>query len=91
MAITVEEIEALAESLAKENEAARAKLLRLIKAEARVLFGREPEQFEQQPTEWSDTAGHFDSSYPPKQEYYNHVGPRVVAHRVKIELRASDG
>lgn len=78
MAITIEDIEKLAENLHTEQDQQRNKLLRLIRAEVRVLAGREPEQFQRKALEERDEAGHWDNSYPPKVCLYNKRGPRLV-------------
>ncbi|MBF0391655.1 MAG: hypothetical protein HQL38_03135 [Alphaproteobacteria bacterium] len=75
--ITVEQIEALAAQIEQEDDAERARLHRLIRAYARIVEARDPEQFQPQALEYSDEDGHSDNSYPPKQKYKDHRGPRL--------------
>lgn len=79
--ITVEQVEALASQLEASEQEQRQKALRLIRAYARILGAREPERFRRRPTECRDEAGHWDSSYPPREEYTAHAGPRLVTAR----------
>lgn len=76
--ITLEQVEALAEQLADEAETRRAKLRRLITAYARILAVREPEIYRPRSCWHGDEAGHWDSSFPPEQEYGDHTGPRLL-------------
>lgn len=76
-AITIEALEALAASLEANEDTNRAKLLRLIKAEARILAVREPGEFGRHACEYADEDGHWDSSYPPKQVYRDKTGPSL--------------
>lgn len=75
--ITVEAIEALAARLEADEATTRAKLLRLIKAEARILALREPGEFRRHALEYADEDGHYDSSFPPKQVYRDKTGPSL--------------
>lgn len=80
--ITLEQLEALATQLEGEDEATRAKMLRLIRAYARILSLREPEVFgRRRATELRDQDGHWDRSYPPEQVYRNRTGPRLIEIR----------
>lgn len=79
--ITIEEVEALAVTLETANAEARGKLLRLIRAEARILMARDPDKFPRCACYYGDEDGHFDGSYPPKQEYRDLTGPRLLAVR----------
>lgn len=79
--ITIEQVEALAERLEADDEAQRAKLSRLIRAYARILIIREPEQFRARAREIRDEAGHSDNSYPPEGVEYNHSGPELIEIR----------
>ena len=76
--ITIESLEALATELEQTAELQTTKLKRLIAAYARILWQREPEHFKRRDTEHGDEAGHWDSSYPPKQVYRARTGPRLV-------------
>lgn len=78
MNITIEEIESLVTTLETEDTVRRAKLIRLISAYARIIALRSPGKFSRMATEQRDEAGHFDTSYPPKQEYTAHDGPRCI-------------
>lgn len=79
--ITVEQVEALASQLEASEQEQRQKALRLIRAYARILSAREPERFTRRPTECRDEAGHWDSSFPPGEEYYACSGPRLLTLR----------
>lgn len=76
--ITIETLEALATQLETDEEAQRAKLLRMIRAESRILAVREPGKFPARATVLHDEDGHWDSSYPPKQVYADRTGPLLV-------------
>lgn len=80
-AITIEDVEALALSLEGEEREKRVRLERLIRAYARIIHAREPERFARHATEYGDEAGHFDNSFPPKQVYRAHNGPRLIQLR----------
>lgn len=73
--ITVEQIEHLATELEADAEENRSRLLRLIRAETRILAAREPERFTRRACHYGDEAGHYDNSYPPKMEYSERTGP----------------
>jgi len=79
--ITLEDVEALAAQLEADDAAERAKLQRLIRAEARIIAVREPEQFEARPLEYADEDGNGDTSYPPGQSYRAYAGPRLIEVR----------
>lgn len=79
--ITIEHVEALADLLTTDQASERARLHRLILAEARILGSREPRLFERTPLEYADEAGHWDTSYPPTKDYRDHRGPRLLAVR----------
>lgn len=79
--ITLADVEALAERLAADEATARAKLQRLIRAEARIIAAREPSAFRAQATEYADRDGHWDHSYPPGQAYRSYTGPRLIEVR----------
>jgi hypothetical protein len=76
--ITIESLETLATELEKDQAAQRARLIRMIRAEARILAAREPDKFPRRATEYADEDGHYDNSYPPKQVYRARTGPRLV-------------
>jgi len=78
MMITIEDIEKLAESLETEQIVQKEKVLRLIRAEARILAGRDPERFQRKALEERDEAGHCDNSFPPDTVRYNISGPRLL-------------
>lgn len=79
--ITIEQVEALATKLEADDEAKRAKLVRLICAYTRVIAQRSPEKFQRQATVCRDEEGHFDNSYPPRIVYRDHTGPRLLQVR----------
>jgi len=74
----LEAIEKLANEVGATADQERDKLLRLIRAEARILAGREPERFRRRPTEKRDEAGAWSEQYPPDIEYCNFTGPRLL-------------
>lgn len=84
--ISIEDIEAIVAKMEADESARRAKLTRLIAAEARILALREPARFPRRATELSDEDGHWDNSYPPKLCYKNRTGPRLL----KIEDNATE-
>lgn len=77
--ITIEQVEDLAASLEFAADQRRSKLRRLIRAEARILAVRDPEQFPRRPVEFSDDDGHWDNSFAPYQRFKDHSGPRLIA------------
>jgi hypothetical protein len=74
---TIESLEELARTFEAEEEAERLRLHRRIMAYARILAVREPDTFSRQALEYADVDGHYDSSYPPQQQYKNLNGPRL--------------
>jgi hypothetical protein len=91
-AITIEQVESLAEKLEADERAQREKAMRLIRAHCRILAVREPERFASQPLEYRDEEGHWDGSYPPDQTYQNHSGPRLIEIRdCRTEQIATSG
>ena len=76
--ITLEQVEVLAATLEAEQAGRRERLLRLIRAEARILAVREPQMFGRRALEYGDEDGHWDNSYPPKMEYKDKTGPRLI-------------
>lgn len=76
--ITIEALEQLATELEATEADQRAKLDRLIRSYARILAVREPHLFVAKATERGDEAGHWDSSFPPKQELRAKTGPRLL-------------
>lgn len=94
MNITIEEIEALVSRMEQEEEARRAKLIRLISAEARIIALREPEHFgKPRATERSDEDGHWDNSFPPEILCKNRTGPRLITveQHVTDDIATSSG
>lgn len=91
-AVTIDQLEALAVSLEQTDAEQRAKLLRMIRAEARILAVREPAKFQRKALEHGDEDGHFDGSYPPKQVFKNCTGPRLVrVHSWSTDDIATEG
>jgi len=77
--ITLEDLERLASSLEADDNTARQRLERLIKAYARIINAREPEKFQRRATEYSDSeSNRGQGSYPPDQEYKAFNGPRLI-------------
>jgi hypothetical protein len=74
----IEDIEAMVAQMEADEAMRRAKLVRLIAAEARIVALREPSKFVSMPTELSDEDGHWDNSYPPAAQYKNRTGPRLL-------------
>lgn len=79
MKIELHQIEALANEICEEQATARQKLARLIRAFARIIHAKSPEAFSRRATEYSDEDGHWDNSYPPKQEYKERTGPLSIS------------
>jgi hypothetical protein len=79
--ITIEQVEALATKLESDDQAKRAKMLRLIHAYCRVIAQRSPGKFARQAVACRDEEGHFDNSYPPSVLYCEHTGPRLLQIR----------
>lgn len=75
--ITIEQLEALAHEIANDDESEHARLLRLCNAMLRILGRRQPELFLRTCTEITDESGHFDNSFPPKEERHGR-GPSVL-------------
>ena len=78
MNITIEDLETIALAAESDDQARRTHLLRMIRAYVRILAAREPEKFTARAKHRGDEAGHWDSSYPPKQEYSEYTGPRSI-------------
>lgn len=78
MDITIEALEALAVEFTAEVDNKRARLARLCVAYARIIAAREPQHYRVQPCHQGDEPGYWDSSYPPKQVYSDHTGPRSL-------------
>ena len=79
--ITLEALEQLAASMEADDKARREKLARLIRAYARIIAICEPGKYKPRPVEVSDEDGHWDGSYPPKIEYKDYSGPRLIQIR----------
>lgn len=90
--LTIEDLEALADTMGKENHERRGKLNRLCVAYARIIGLAKPDAFEPEPCQHGDEAGSWDSSYPPDQVYSEHTGPETITIRShKIEDVATGG
>src|ERR1043166_8820002 len=76
---TLTMLEALASAMEQDEQEERSRILRLIRAYARIIAAREPVKFEPRPLEYSDEDGHWDSSYPPSQQLKDFRGPRLIA------------
>ena len=80
--VTVDTLEALAQQYEASSAAEAERLQRLIRAYARIVAAREPAAFgRRRPTRLVDEAGHYDSSYPPKAEWADRTGPRLITVR----------
>lgn len=79
--MVLEELEALATIVEEEHETHRAKLLRMIRAYVRILAAREPELFKAWATVYADEDGHWDNSYPPRQEWKQKTSPASIRVR----------
>lgn len=78
MEITIEALETLAAEMAGEVEAQRARLARLCAAYTRIAAAGQPDAFTRRALHHGDAAGHWDSSYPPRQVYSDLTGPRTI-------------
>lgn len=76
--VTIDDLEALASQMETDVGAERARLHRLITAYARIIAAREPDRYETMPLEYSDVDGHWDNSFPPRTEYKDYRGPRLI-------------
>lgn len=79
--ITIEQVEALAAQVEGDESVERGRLLRLIAAYSRILAVREPHLYERRALHHGDEAGHYDSSWPPRQVYSERRGPRLIRVR----------
>ena len=79
--ITIEQLEELANQIETEEQEERTRLRRLIRAYARIIAIREPDQFKRRALEHSDEDGHWDNSYPPKIKYKDKNGPALISVR----------
>lgn len=75
---TVEALEHLATELEGREQEQRQRLSRLCAAYVRIIAARAPEKFTPRATHHGDEAGHWDTSYPPKQEYSATTGPALI-------------
>lgn len=91
--ITIADLEAIAAQVEGEESQERERLMRLIRAYARILAVREPGVFTRRALEYSDEDGSWDNSYPPDQQYKDHTGPRTmkVAGHAWHEIATSTG
>jgi len=76
MLITIEQLEALASQIERDDSLEHARLLRLCRSMLRILAARQPEIFVRRATSITDVAGHWDNSFPPKAEYHFDGGSR---------------
>lgn len=83
--ITIEQLESLVDRMEHDETARRAKLHRLIRAYARIVALREPQQFPARALHLGDESGHWDNSYPPTQVYSDRSGPRLIRVRESQE------
>lgn len=83
--ITIEQLEALAQQIADNDEAEAERLLRLCRAMTRILAARQPELFESRCTSITDEAGHYDNSYPPKPETHGRSLPLFRVRKYETE------
>jgi len=70
-------VEMLAAKICEEQATAKGGLCRLIRAEAKIINARDPEQFKRKPLHHGDEEGCWDNTYPPKQTYSDYSGPRL--------------
>jgi hypothetical protein len=93
IAITLVEIEQIATALETESQEQRARLERLCAAYIRILAVRESTIFEQRETVLADEDGHWDSSFPPGQDYKDYTGPALIqlAGRTTSDVATSGG
>lgn len=80
MNITIEQLETLAAEVEQTDAAEHARLLRLCGAMGRIMAGRQPDVWKHTCTSITDVSGHFDNSFPPKEERHGR-GPSVVVVR----------
>lgn len=80
VSITLEQLEALAGEVEATDQAEKERLLRFCGALGRILAARQPEAWLSMATSITDEAGHFDNSYPPKEERHGR-GPQVIRVR----------
>lgn len=90
--ITIEQVEQLAEKIEADETAERNRLLRLIRAEARIAANRSPDAFERRALEISDEDGHWDNSYPPAIQHKEfRSAPLVRVREYSYEEIATSG
>lgn len=76
--ISISDLDSLAERLAAAQADRAKSLATLCASYVRLLRVAKPRLFQAMPTEYRDEDGHFDNSYPPKQRYRAHTGPRLL-------------
>jgi len=76
--ITIDQLEALATEMTVEVEVQHARLARLCATYGRIIAAREPQTYKLRACHHGDVAGHWDNSYPPRQVYSDHSGPRSI-------------
>lgn len=79
--ITIEDLERLAHEAIDEQIQESNRLRRLIRAYSKLIWAHDPDLFVARALEYGDEAGHYDNSYPPKQEYRDRRGPRLIKIR----------
>lgn len=76
--LTIEALEALANSLSETEGNRKRELARLISAYARIIAHRTEGRFPRRSLHVGDEAGHWDNSFPPKMEYTDRRGPGLL-------------
>lgn len=89
--ITIEQLEALAAQVENDNATEHERLNRLCRAMARILAGRQRELFVARATSITDEAGHFDGSYPPKEECHGRSRALLRVRRYTVENVPTSG
>lgn len=79
--ITIEQLESLAAQVESDEVAECARLLRFCRAMTRILAARQPDEFTWRCTSITDEAGHWDNSYPPKEETHGRSPARLLRVR----------
>jgi hypothetical protein len=73
---SIDSIEAYAASIETAEAESRARLLRIVRALAKIANNKQ--RFRRMPMRFQDEDGHYDNSFPPKQDYRDHSGPRLL-------------
>lgn len=82
MNLTIEALEQLSREVEATDAAEHTRLLRICNAMGRILARRQPDVWDPTATSITDVAGHFDNSYPPREERHGR-GPSVVVIRAR--------